>query len=118
MIECDFEYSDGRYKCKVCGREIKAQKDSIVTAYCKVQEPTLPEKIVHYTAAVVQHYTMGAKVREDSEVESILAICQSCPYYNADNQTCRKCGCRCNSGRNPLTNKIRMESQHCPENKW
>lgn len=124
MKECEFEYNEHRgvYRCMVCGREIKAPKDSIVSAYCKIQtadaEPSLIKKAAHYAVAVVQHYTTGAKIREDAEVKVILEICKSCPYYNSDNQTCRKCGCRCNSSRNPLVNKIRMESQHCPTGQW
>ena len=85
MKECEFEYNEqtGVYRCMVCGREIKAPKDSIVSAYCKIQpveaEPSLIKKAAHYAAAVVQHYTTGAKIREDAEVKVILEICKSCP---------------------------------------
>lgn len=125
MNECKFEYDERAsvFRCSVCGREIKAPKDTIVSAYCQVQEqkqdePNLRKKIVHYVEAVIQHYATGAKTRTDEEVEQLLTICQQCEKYNAVREYCRVCGCKCNNLKNAFLNKLRMESQHCPEKKW
>lgn len=125
MKECEFEYNEqmGVYRCTVCGREIKAPKDTIVSAYCKIQTPneklpTLTQKALHYVAAVVQHYATGANTRPNEEVEALLTICQQCENYNSVLEICRVCGCRCTNGSNAFFNKLRMASQHCPRGKW
>ena len=118
-MKCKFEYSDEKqaWVCSVCGRIVQAPKENVVHADCK-RGANFIQKAVHYATAVVTHIATGAKTRTDEEVEQLLAICQQCEKYNALKGYCRVCGCKCNNLKNAFLNKLRMESQHCPEKKW
>ena len=75
----------------------------------------------HYAASVARHVATGAHTRTDAEVARLLALCQSCEKYVPTSPTsgrCTLCGCRCNAGRNALTNKLRMSTEHCPISRW
>ena len=73
-------------------------------------------QVGRYAKAVTRHLVTGAHKRTDAEVETLLAICKACVHFNGT--TCGKCGCRCNAGRNAMTNKLRMSTEHCPDGKW
>jgi hypothetical protein len=47
----------------------------------------------------------------DEEVAKRQAICNDCEYYAKDSQRCQKCGCF-------LKIKIKLETEHCPIQKW
>ena len=112
---CELEYIETKniWKCKRCGKEYSGDRNTVIYSHCR---RSFPAQIVNYANAVIKHYASGAKRRDDSEVEKILEICKGCSFF--DSGTCQKCGCRCNSSKYPLMNKLRMESQHCPEKKW
>ena len=69
-----------------------------------------------YAKAVAKHVTTGMERRTDSEVNTLLTICESCEHYAGGK--CRVCGCRCNRGKIAYLNKLRMASEHCPKGKW
>lgn len=47
----------------------------------------------------------------EEEVAKRQAICDGCEYYAKDSQRCQKCGCF-------LKIKIKLETEHCPIQKW
>jgi len=72
----------------------------------------------HYAAALAKWAKAGYPVRSQEEVERIAAICKSnaCGLYQ--DGRCRWCGCRVNNGRFPITNKIKMATEHCGLGFW
>lgn len=51
----------------------------------------------------------------DEQIESRLAICNTCEYYKDD--ACELCGCRIVRENNYM-NKLSHKSASCPVNKW
>ena len=50
--------------------------------------------------------------RSDKElIESRLAICNTCPWFNKNLQKCRKCGCF-------MALKSTLKQASCPIGKW
>lgn len=70
----------------------------------------------NYAKAVTRHVASGMERRTDQEVDSVFSICKSCESYRGG--VCKRCGCRCNTGKIALLNKLRMKSEHCPDGKW
>ena len=118
-MNCNFIYNDDKqvWVCSRCGRTVAVPKDHHVIAVCK-PGPSIVEKALNYTKAVIQHVATGSNTRTDEEVAERLAICQSCDKYNQEAQSCTICGCKCNANKSAFTNKLRMQSQVCPIGKW
>lgn len=78
-------------------------------------------KAIEYSAEIAGYVADGMRSRTDAEVVSILAICKDCNLrgkpLHIDGQ-CLVCGCKVNDEQNPLLNKARMASAHCPLKKW
>ena len=73
----------------------------------------------NYTLAVTRWLAEGRPIRSLDEIQRIYEeICSPCLYFNAERQTCRKCGCRTTKNGSPLVNKIAMQTEICPLNKW
>jgi len=43
--------------------------------------------------------------------EERLAVCKDCPFYNAERNKCKKCGCN-------MTFKTMYAGSKCPIDKW
>lgn len=119
MAKCKFKYSEEEqaWICTVCGRTVQAPKENAIHAECR-RGATFIQMAVNYTKAVATHIATGAKKRTDEQVDELLAICQQCDNYNAVSESCHICGCKCTHGSNAFSNKLRMQSQHCPLRKW
>jgi hypothetical protein len=54
----------------------------------------------------------GEKVKASaSEIERRMDICRDCQHFQESPMKCRKCGCYLNL-------KTRLETEHCPIQKW
>lgn len=72
---------------------------------------------IHYARALVTWASKGFPMRTDEEVDRIYnTVCVPCEN-NVGNR-CKKCGCRLSKNGLALTNKIRMGTEQCPENRW
>lgn len=70
-----------------------------------------------YAKALARWAKAGYPTRPQPEVLRIMRDrCGRCEW-NVDGR-CRKCGCRVNRSRIPLTNKIKMATEDCPLGKW
>lgn len=70
-----------------------------------------------YAKALAKWRKAGYPMRSRKEVNKIIQKhCKPCEY-NA-NGRCRKCRCQVNKGRFPLTNKIKMATEHCLLGNW
>lgn len=75
--------------------------------------PGLVRKAANYAKAVVQHLVGGLRNVDDQERARRLAICGTCPQFDAARIVCthRACGC-------DLEAKARWQEQRCPLGKW
>lgn len=87
---------------------------------CAITErpPGISRQLSGYALAVSRWLAAGAPSRTDRQVSELLAICQGCPKYDADRGACSKCGCKVNSSRWGLANKLRMATEACPDGHW
>lgn len=81
---------------------------------------TALQKVTRYAMAAARWVAAGSPTRTDNEVAALLAICQACPTgrYDAAGVACKRCGCRINQGASGLANKLRMETESCPDGHW
>ncbi|MDO4584024.1 MAG: hypothetical protein Q4D62_07960 [Planctomycetia bacterium] len=78
-----------------------------------------------YLRAVAQWKKAGKPTRRPAEIARLFAICQQCEHFRpVPNRPWRgQCDvCGCYLGRHPHKlldgNKIAMETEDCPKNKW
>ncbi len=80
----------------------------------KQQLPTLSKNVSNIARAagrVVKAIVTHKSIRvSDEEKERRLSICRDCEFYTA-NGRCEKCGCF-------IRFKTRLETEHCPIEKW
>lgn len=75
---------------------------------------------LNWTTAVGEWTLAGQPVR-DMEVVAWLyrQVCAVCPYISADKTRCTVCGCQLSpTEERAWFNKLRMETQRCPQNRW
>jgi hypothetical protein len=82
--------------------------------------PPMSLQLWLYKEALKRWHKEGRPVRSEEEVERILKICKGCDWYDPDRKRCKGCGCRVTDGGIPITNKLKMATEHCPhpEKKW
>lgn len=80
------------------------------------KEPSLAKKAWDYCKAVAAWKLAGSPRRSEEEVQRIFAICQACEHFIDEGRPhCGICGCGCGEGSNPMTNKIAMATEVCPD---
>ena len=72
-------------------------------------------KGVNFGSAIMKWLAAGRPVRKRKEIKRIFAICHDCNQF--DGNRCLQCSCACNE-REILMNKIALETEHCPLEKW
>jgi hypothetical protein len=71
----------------------------------------------NYTAALARWTAAGWPTRTEAEVARIFAEhCQVCG--NLVEGRCIVCRCRVSAVGLAIGNKVAMETEHCPENRW
>ena len=90
--------------CSMCGS--KSCDDAIIT-----KPPSLIQKAQNFATSVVNHISNGMVKVSDPIKKERMEICRACPFFNASNTTCNKCGCF-------LEVKTGWASEKCPEGKW
>ncbi len=73
--------------------------------------PNVSTMVLNIGIAAAQFIARGISVRSDEEKSRILLICEACEFYRHSDKRCAQCGCY-------LSVKLRMNSEHCPINKW
>jgi hypothetical protein len=84
--------------------------------------PTLPgivTQISHYWEAIKKWVRAGRPVRSDEEVAELHAnFCAVCDWFDKESSRCKGCGCNVKPSGSALLNKIKMATEHCPQNLW
>jgi len=73
---------------------------------------------IKYAGALSRWIAAGRPTRSDEEVEEIVARCEDCDKYKADEKRCRVCGCAVSTGGLAIFNKARLATERCPKDKW
>ena len=80
---------------------------------------TTTQKIMRYTRALSRWIKAGRSVRNNETINQIFAQhCRLCDDYDERTSSCRHCGCRVNTSSVAPLNKIAMQTEHCPLEKW
>lgn len=109
---------DGEYLvCECCKTKIKTNKDNVKMnckggENCQAQEyPSIYQMGLNAIKAGFQHVQNGIAISSDEEQARRLEICKGCDKYDVINNRCFECGCY-------MAWKSKMESSHCPLDKW
>lgn len=98
-------------RCPQCKLNYDTFPPICICGYNFNKLPTLTQKIVNVTKAVVKHVANGMVNVSDNIKEERMSICKSCPFFNSANTTCNQCGCY-------LEEKTKWASEKCPLDKW
>lgn len=106
----------------LCGLS-SLETDREICGRCEatVQEETqsYAGKAMQYASAIRMWFVAGRPTRSKEEIERIFRDhCSGCQKYDAENKSCKSCGCAVSTGGRPLTNKIAMGTEHCPLGRW
>jgi len=83
------------------------------------QPPGITQKVIRYTRALSRWIKAGRPVREGNEIAVIFeTYCQTCEAFDEKSASCNHCGCRVNTSQIAPLNKIAMQTEHCPLEKW
>lgn len=125
---------DGTITCTLCGltRGLAFGKHKPRGACPKADSvhvsPALWQKAINFAGAILAQAPLAAEAlltgdesrafRSQEEIETIAAICKSCPLFNGEVCTHKSCGCTISADRNAFWSKLAYKSQSCPEGKW
>ncbi len=76
------------------------------------------EDAIHWAMALVRWQKAGRPQRTDEEVQYIVAICEACDDYKANEKRCKICRCGVSTGDMAVCNKARLATESCPQQKW
>jgi hypothetical protein len=99
--------------CPGCKEPKKTAQPYTPPAPSNVQMPSLWQQAKNLTKSVVEHTKTGGQNVTAEEKQARLDICNSCEFFNKDNNRCGKCGCM-------MQIKTGWASSSCPLNppKW
>ena len=84
-----------------------------------VEYPPLSMQLWFYKEAIIRWNKAGRPKRTDEEVKEILDThCKSCSWFDPEKNRCKGCGCAVSEGSIAIFNKLRMGTEHCPQEKW
>ena len=90
-----------------------------VTAMNEPAPVNIAQKVVRYTRALSRWIKAGRPIRTEAEIIEIFEQdCRRCEAYETLDSSCRHCGCRVNTSTVAPINKIAMQTEHCPQEKW
>jgi len=119
-------------ECKICLHELikyNLDPEKILREYNEFQKvgllesgenkeyPSLITQVNNYRLAVTRWIKAGRPKRTDDEIKEIYEKhCKSCDWYDKETSRCKGCGCRVVPKGLALTNKLKMATEHCPQN--
>jgi len=81
--------------------------------------PPLSMQAWFYKEALIRWHKAGRPKRSDEEVTELLdGHCKTCSWYDPEQKRCKGCGCAISEGSIAIFNKLRMGTEHCPQEKW
>jgi len=81
--------------------------------------PPLSMQAWFYKEALIRWNKAGRPKRSDDEVRELLdGHCKVCSWFDAEKNRCKGCGCAISESSIAIFNKLRMGTEHCPQEKW
>ena len=81
--------------------------------------PPLSMQAWFYKEALIRWNKAGRPKRSDEEVKKLLdGHCKTCSWFDPERNRCKGCGCAVSEGSIAIFNKLRMGTEHCPQEKW
>lgn len=74
-------------------------------------------KVSTFLKALFWHIYSGCPKSSQQLINERYNICQSCEYFNSQNNECEHCGCNINN-KKIFMNKLAWFDQKCPIDKW
>ncbi len=88
----------------------------------EAEVPTLPgfgKQLSNYWTALRKWIAAGRPERSSEEVARLhREFCSQCSWFDSESSRCKGCGCNVKPAGAALLNKIRMATEHCPQNFW
>ncbi|MCL2347899.1 MAG: hypothetical protein FWC50_06500 [Planctomycetaceae bacterium] len=85
----------------------------------EIPKVTTYQLVSRYTRALSRWIKAGRPVRAEAEILRIYDDhCQPCEAIDETTSSCRHCGCRVNTSTIAPLNKIAMQTENCPIQKW
>lgn len=73
--------------------------------------PSIITQAKSFGKAAVKQVAAGMPTRSAEKIAEAMRICKQCPKYVAEDERCKKCGCR-------MPAKIKWATTNCPLKKW
>ncbi len=115
--ECPFRYGhrDGNQMCSITNLPVDVEICTRCDSETREHEASLGDKVKNYYGAVRRWVAQGRPTRSPMEIERLFEEhCKGCERYDKEKHACKNCGCAVSTDSSPLTNKLAMESEHCP----
>jgi hypothetical protein len=95
------------------------EREAPATEEEAVNYPPLSMQAWFYKEALIRWNKAGRPKRSDEEVKELLnGHCKACSWFDSKKSRCKGCGCAVSEGAIAIFNKLRMGSEHCPQEKW
>ena len=81
--------------------------------------PPMSLQLWTYKEALIRWWKAGKPVRTQEEVERLHKFCtEPCEWHDEDAGRCKGCGCKVSVSSIAITNKLKMATEHCPQEKF
>ncbi len=116
-LHCLLELRDcSTQDCITCKRTNET-RDLATWIRPTLKTPSIKKRITTYVTALKEWKKAGKPIRSDEEVLRIFEVfCDKCKSHKKNR--CLFCGCRVAINGYPITNKIKMATEHCPKELW
>lgn len=115
--ECPYRFqSVGGYTCSVTGLPVTPEICGRCDEETRATTATWGDKAINYLTSIRRWVAQGQPMRTAEEIEKLFAEhCANCERYDKESHGCKTCGCSVSATTmEPLDNKLRMGSEHCP----
>ena len=82
--------------------------------------PPISLQLWTYKEALIRWWKAGKPVRTQEEVARLHKLCtdEPCEWYDEDAGRCKGCGCKVSVSSIAVANKLKMATEHCPQEKF
>jgi hypothetical protein len=96
------------------------EQEAPATGEEAINYPPLSMQAWFYKEALVRWNKAGRPKRSDEEVKELLeGHCKAgCSWFDPKKNRCKGCGCAISESSIAIFNKLRMGTEHCPQEKW
>jgi len=100
-------------------KRAKDEADALAGAE-QLGDVSLLQKGAHYVQALIKWKRAGFPTRTPGAAATREAICRTnnCKLFDAEQVSCKKCGCQVGAARWAIFSKTKMATETCPKRLW